>query len=200
MLKTRANIVTTVNPKVNEFLTLLQDPEVYDVFKSMIVQTLSDPEGCQLIQRVSNIEKHLGADDDYCIGKDIFNDDKEVLMTIPEQFSLISSRIEEVSIPVLHETVFSGNETDVRARFLKEYVSEYDMRNGKRFVTSQEVQAFLLGEDTKKGLPEEHRTTAKAARKVASDVMKRASDMFSECLILTKNKKGLNVIEYTEKR
>lgn len=188
-------MIQPVNPRVQEFLTLLQDPEVYDVFKTLVLQALTDPEGSQLIQRVSNIEKHLGADDDYCVGKDIFNDDKEVLMTIPEQFSLLSERINDASIPVLKETIFSGNGTEVRARFLKEKLQDVDYRNGKKFLNSKEVQGFLLRE-----VPEEHRTTDKAARKVANDVMKRAVELFPESMILTKNKKGLNVIVLIEKR
>ncbi|WP_162198133.1 hypothetical protein, partial [Methanosarcina mazei] len=96
---------------------------------------------------------------------------------------------------VLKETIFSGNGTEVRARFLKEKLQDVDYRNGKKFLNSKEVQGFLLRE-----VPEEHRTTNKAARKVANDVMKKAFEMFPESMILTKNKKGLNVIEFIEKR
>lgn len=188
-------MIQPVNPRVQEFLTLLQDPEVYDVFKTLVLQALTDPEGCQLVRRVANIEKHLGADDDYCICEDPFNDDREVMLTIPEQLSLLSERINDASLPVLKETIFSGNGTEVRARFLKEKLQEVDYRNGKKFLNSKEVQGFLLRE-----VPEEHRTTDKAARKVANDVMKRAVELFPESMILIKNKKGLNVIELIEKR
>ena len=188
-------MIQPVNPRVQEFLTLLQDPEVYDVFKTLVLQALTDPEGCQLVRRVANIEKHLGADDDYCIYEDPFNDDREVMLTIPEQLSLLSERINDASLPVLKETIFSGNGTEVRARFLKEKLQDVDYRNGKKFLNSKEVQGFLLRE-----VPEEHRTTDKAARKVANDVMKKAFEMFPESLLLTKNKKGLNVIELIEKR
>ena len=81
-------------------------------------------------------------------------------MPITEMIDLISGRIEDVSLPVLKETVFSGNETEVRARLLKDHLPDVDMRNGKRFLTSQEVQKFLLYE-----IDEAHRTTEKAARK-----------------------------------
>ena len=188
-------MIQPVNPRVQEFLTLLQDPEVYDVFKTLVLQALTDPEGCQLVRRVANIEKHLGADDDYCIYEDPFNDDREVMLTIPEQLSLLSERINDASLPVLKETIFSGNGTEVRARFLKEKLQEVDYRNGKKFLNSKEVQGFLLRE-----VPEEHRTTDKAARKVANDVMKKAVELFPESMTLTKNKKGLNVIEFIEKR
>ena len=183
------------NPKVKEFLKLLQDPEVYPVFQSMVMQVLTDPEGPQLIRRVKNIERHLGANDDWCVWEDVEGEGREVLMPITEMIDLISGRIEDVSLPVLKETVFSGNETEVRARLLKDHLPDVDMRNGKRFLTSQEVQKFLLYE-----IDEAHRTTEKAARKVANDVMKKAFEMFPESLILTKNKKRLNVIEFIEKR
>ena len=183
----------SANSKVQEFLTLLQDPEVYDVFKTLVLQALTDPEGCQLVRRVANIEKHWAQME--CMSEDPFNDDREVMLTIPEQLSLLSERINDASLPVLKETIFSGNETEVRARFLKEKLQEVDYRNGKKFLNSKEVQGFLLRE-----VPEEHRTTDKAARKVANDVMKKAFEMFPESLLLTKNKKGLNVIELIEKR
>lgn len=184
------------NPKVQEFLTLLQDPEVYSVFQSMVMQVLNDPDGPQIIRRVRNIERHLGADDDdWCVFEDVNGEDREVLMPLTDQFDLLYQRIEDVSLPVMKETFFSGNETEVRARLLKDHLPDVDMRNGKRFLTSQEVQKYLLHEIT-----EAHRTTEKAARKVANDVMKKAFEMFPESLILTKNKKRLNVIELLEKR
>lgn len=183
------------NPKVQEFITLLQDPEVYPVFQCMVMQVLTDQDGPKLIQRVKNIERHLGANDDWCVWEDVEGEGREVLMPITEMIDLISGRIEDVSLPVLKETVFSGNKTEVRARLLKDHLPDVDMRNGKRFLTSQEVQKFLLYE-----IDEAHRTTEKAARKVANDVMKKAFEMFPESLILTKNKKRLNVIEFIEKR
>lgn len=192
------------NPKVQEFLTLLQDPEVYPVFQEMVLKVLLDLEGCQLLRRVQNIEKHLGADEDYCIGEDLFQDDKEVVMTIPEQLALISERINDTSVPVLRETIFSGNSTEVRARFLKDALKEADERNAEKYFNSKEVQSFLLGREiprlSRYIIPEDQRTTEKAARKVANDVMKKAAEMFPEELILRKNSKGLNIIAMLKKR
>jgi hypothetical protein len=188
-------MIKTSNPKVVEFLTLLQDPEVYDVFKGMVMQVLTDPEGSQLIQRVSNIEKHLGADDDYCIGKDIFNDDKEVLMTIPEQFSLLSERVNDASIPVLKETVLvAGNETEVRARLLRDKLPSVSYRNGKKYMLGPEVQKFLLHE-----VPEEHRATEKGVRQAVIEVMRKAVEQFPNEVRIGKNNKKRNYIEYIEK-
>ncbi len=187
-------MVVQANPKVQEFLTLLKEPEVLDVLKGIVVQVLTDPDYL-VLKRISNIEHHLGADDDYCLWEDSFHEDKRVMHPMPEQISLLTSLINDTSIPILHETVFSGNETEVRARLLKDKLPEVQMRNGSRFMDSKEVRSFLLHEVT-----ETHRTTEKAARKVSNDVMKKAIEMFPETVKLTKNKKGLNIIILMEKR
>jgi hypothetical protein len=185
------------NPKVQEFLTLLQDPEVYSVFQEMVLKVLLDPEGCQLLRRVQNIEKHLGADEDYCIGEDLFQDDKEVVMTIPEQLSLISERINDNAIPILHEKetiVLSANETEVRARLLveKKLVS-VPLVNGKRYMLGPEVQKYLLHE-----IPEEHRATEKSVRQASIEVMKKALELFPNKVRIGKNSKKRNFIEYKD--
>lgn len=186
------------NHKVQEFLTLLQDPEVYSVFQEMVLKVLLDSEGCQLLRRVQNIERHLGADDDYCIGEDIFNDDKEVVMTIPEQLSLISERINDNAIPVLHEKetiVLSANETEVRARLLVEKkLMNVSLKNGKRYMLGPEVQKFLLNE-----IDEGHRSTKKNVRQTSIEVMKKALELFPDKVRIGKNEKKRNFIEYIEK-
>lgn len=196
MLKTGAPIVTTVNTDVEQILTLLKNPIVYETIKSIVLQTLTDTEGCQLVQRVSNIEKHLGADEDYCIGKDIFNDDKEVLMTVPEQFSLLAERINDASIPVLKETVLvTANETEVRARLIRDYIRSVPERNGKRYMLGPELQKYMLSEK----FPSEHRPTEKGVRQASIDVMKKVVEQFPNEVRMGKNSKKRNFIEYIEK-
>ena len=209
--------------KERQFLDLWNDPELKPVIESQIGKYLLSDAGrsiisdvffsmlgdTRLLKRVGLLEAYTGLDvDSHCVGSDwewdnmepvekMMNKEKRktVLQPLPDQLALLSERINDASLPVLRETVFSGNETEVRARLLKDHLSDVDMRNGKRFLTSQEVQKYLLHEIT-----EAHRTTEKAARKVANDVMKKAFEMFPESLILTKNKKRLNVIELLEKR
>ena len=196
------------NPKVQELLTLLEDPEVQDSLNLIIYKFLTSPQ-YEILKKLALVMDFNGLDvEKHCVGSDwewdnmepvekMMNKEKRktVLQPLPDQLALLSERINDASLPVLRETVFSGNETEVRARLLKDHLSDVDMRNGKRFLTSQEVQKYLLHEIT-----EAHRTTEKAARKVANDVMKKAFEMFPESLILTKNKKRLNVIELLEKR
>jgi hypothetical protein len=164
----------------------------------------------RLLKRVGLLEAFTGLDvDSHCVGSDweweemssvereMYQENKKIVVQpLNAQLSLIADRINDVSLPVLKETVIlSANETEVRARLLKDHLPDVDMRNGKRFLTSQEVQKYLLYE-----IDEAHRTTEKAARKVANDVMKKAFEMFPESLLLTKNKKRLNVIVFVEKR
>ncbi len=209
--------------KERQFLDLWNDPELKPVIESQIGKYLLSDAGrsiisdvffsmlgdTRLLKRVGLLEAYTGLDvDSHCVGSDweweemssvereMYPENKKIVVQpLNAQLSLIADRINDASLPVLRETVFSGNETEVRARLLKDHLPDVGMRNGKRFLTSQEVQKYLLYE-----IDEAHRTTEKAARKVANDVMKKAFERFPESLILTKNKKRLNVIEFVEKR
>lgn len=222
-MTSKPGILLMGSSKERQFLDLWNDPELKKVIESQIGKYLLSDAGrsiisdvfysmlgdTRLLKRVGLLEAYTGLDvDTHCVGSDweweemssvereMYPENKKIVVQpLNAQLSLIADRINDASLPVLRETVFSGNETEVRARLLKDHLSDVDMRNGKRFLTSQEVQKYLLHEIT-----EAHRTTEKAARKVANDVMKKAFEMFPESLILTKNKKGLNVIELLEKR
>jgi len=222
-MTSKPGILLMGSSKERQFLDLWNDPELKKVIESQIGKYLLSDAGrsiisdifysmlrdTRLLKRVGLLEAYTGLDvDTHCVGSDweweemsmieremCPENKKIVVQPLNAQLSLIADRINDASLPVLRETVFSGNETEVRARLLKDHLSDVDMRNGKRFLTSQEVQKFLLYE-----IDEAHRTTEKAARKVANDVMKKAFEMFPESLILTKNKKRLNVIELIEKR
>lgn len=222
-MTSKTGILLMGSSKERQFLDLWNDPELKPVVENQIGKYLLSDTGrsiisdvfysmlgdTRLLKRVGLLEAFTGLDvDSHCVGSDweweemstiereMYPENKKIVVQpLNAQLSLIADRINDASLPVLRETVFSGNETEVRARLLKDHLSDVDMRNGKRFLTSQEVQKYLLHEIT-----EAHRTTEKAARKVANDVMKKAFEMFPESLILTKNKKRLNVIELLEKR
>ena len=222
-MTSKTGILLMGSSKERQFLDLWNDPELKPVVENQIGKYLLSDTGrsiisdvfysmlgdTRLLKRVGLLEAFTGLDvDSHCVGSDweweemstiereMYPENKKIVVQpLNAQLSLIADRINDASLPVLRETVFSGNETEVRARLLKDHLPDVDMRNGKRFLTSQEVQKYLLHEIT-----EAHRTTEKAARKVANDVMKKAFEMFPESLILTKNKKRLNVIELLEKR
>jgi hypothetical protein len=223
LMTSKPGLLLMGSSKERQFLDLWNDPELKPVVENQIGKYLLSDTGrsiisdvfysmlgdTRLLKRVGLLEAFTGLDvDSHCVGSDweweemstiereMYPENKKIVVQpLNAQLSLIADRINDASLPVLRETVFSGNETAVRARLLKDHLPDVDMRNGKRFLTSQEVQKYLLHEIT-----EAHRTTEKAARKVANDVMKKAFEMFPESLILTKNKKRLNVIELLEKR
>jgi len=222
-MTSQMGILLMGSSKEKQFLDLWNDPELKPVIENQIGKYLLSDAGksiisdvfysmlgnTRLLKRVGLLEAYTGLDiDSHSVGADweweemnslereMYPENKKIVVQpLNAQLSLLSERINDASIPILKETVFSGNETEIRARFLKDHLSEVDMRNGKRFLTSQEVQKYLLHEIT-----EAHRTTEKAARKVANDVMRKAFEMFPESLILTKNKRRLNVIEFLGKR
>jgi hypothetical protein len=224
LMTSKPGLLLMGSSKERQFLDLWNDPELKPVIESQIGKYLLSDAGrsiisnvfysmlgeTRLLKRVGLLEAYTGLDvDTHCVGSDweweemssvereMYPENKKIVVQpLNAQLSLIADRINDVSLPVLKETVIiSANETEVRARLLKDHLPDVDMRNGKRFLTSQEVQKFLLYE-----IDEAHRTTEKAARKVANDVMKKAFEMFPESLILTKNKKRLNVIVFVEKR
>ncbi len=222
-MTSKTGILLMGSSKERQFLDLWNDPELKPVVENQIGKYLLSDTGrsiisdvfysmlgdTRLLKRVGLLEAFTGLDvDSHCVGSDweweemstiereMYPENKKIVVQpLNAQLSLIADRINDASLPVLRETVFSGNETEVRARLLKDHLPDVGMRNGKRFLTSQEVQKYLLYE-----IDEAHRTTEKAARKVANDVMKKAFERFPESLILTKNKKRLNVIEFIEKR
>jgi hypothetical protein len=198
----------TVNPKVQEFLSLLQDPAVKDVLDLMFMQFLTSPE-INLVSKVGLLMDFNGLDvKKDCVGWDWEWDDmddverimykdkkKNVLQPLPDQLSLLSERINDASLPVLKETVLvAGNETEVRARLLKEKLSSIPYKNGKKCMLGTDVQKFLLHE-----IEEEHRPPEKGVRQAALDVMKKAVEQFPDEVRLKKTERKRNVIEYIEK-
>jgi hypothetical protein len=208
--------------KISQLKMLINDPELQsfiDDYTDLFLQSergetilinffLKMLKSTQLLQRAELVESFTGLDvDQHCVGEDWEWEDmtpaerrmypekkKTVIQSLQAQLQQMNNRIEDASIPVLKETVLiAGNETEIRARLLRNRLPEVEYRNGMRFMNSQEVQKFLLQE-----VPIEHRTKHSAARKIAYDVMKKAHEMFPEILQLHKNKKGLNVIKFFE--
>jgi hypothetical protein len=143
--------------------------------------------------RVTNLEKHLGANDNYCIWEDLDYEDREPLQPIYEQFSLLSDRINDTSIPVLKETVYAGNITTIRRKFFRDWLKDSPLKNGLRQRDSRETKQFFLTE-----IQDEYKATTKNADKVVFDVFHGEN---SEGYIrLTKNKKRLSVAVYLEKQ
>lgn len=208
--------------KERQFLDLWNDPELKPVIESQIGKYLLSDAGrsiisdvfysmlgdTRLLKRVGLLEAFTGLDvDTHCVGSDweweemstiereMYPENKKIVVQpLNAQLSLIADRINDVSLPVLKETVIlSANETEVRARLLKEKLASTPYKNGKKFMLGTEVQKFLLHE-----IAEEHRATEKGIRQTAKDVMKKAVEQFPNEVRLGKNEKKRNFIEYIE--
>lgn len=197
------------NPKVQELLTLMKDPEVQEVMNLMFYKFLTSPQ-YQILKKIALVMDFNGLDvDKHCVGSDwewdnmepfeqVMNKDKKktVLQPIPDQLALLSERINDASLPVLRETILvDGNKTEVRARLLRDKLSNIPYRNGKKFMLGTEVQKFFLSEEVR----EDQRIKKKGIRQSAMDVMRKAVEQFPDEVRLGKNDKNRNFIEYIER-
>jgi hypothetical protein len=180
-----------MSSEVTQFISLLQKEEVYNIFKQLVHKVLTDPD-FYILKRLSNIETHLGADESYCIIEDLFNEDKEPMQPLLEQVSVLSTRIDDSSLPVLKEIVYSGNKTMIRRKIFRDRLKDVPLMNGLHQMDSQQAQKLFLND-----VPEEYKANKKNAKKVVFDVFKAEEE--DGYIKLIKNKKRLNVAIYLEK-
>lgn len=186
-----------VNEKIQQFLKLLEYPEVQEAMNKKFEEYLQnlglDKAITRAHRRIDLIEEHLGADEEYCIIKDLDYGEREPRKKVTEQFAQFAAIINN-SCQTTEVVMVAGNVTEIRARLLKEKLFSVNPRNGKRFMVSSEIASFLLKE-----VAEEYKTTEIAARKAALDTMKKALEMYPNELRETKAKKrNAKVIEYID--
>lgn len=189
--------------RIEEFCRLIQFPEVQEVLKNIVRSSLVES---NVFTRLNLIEAHLGADESYCIGRDLvyeagiseYDDEREPLKTIPEQMAHIYEVIESKET-VIETTVLGGNKTETRARLLFDFIKTVPYVNGKRFMKGPDVSRWLLN-----GIEEGLRTTKTGARQAAKDVMEKTKELYPDEIsynpeALSRNhKRAYNVIEYIE--
>lgn len=182
--------------KIQEFLRMLEYPEVQEamnkIFESYLQSMGLERAVSKAHTRLDLIEEHLGADDDYCIVKDLEYGEREPLIKITDQLASIRNN----SCQTTEVVMVAGNVTEIRARLFKEKITITDMRNGKRFMNSPEIASFLLND-----VPDEYKAyTKSAASKAAFDVMRKALEMYPDELREGRAKRrGAKVIEYIER-
>ena len=144
--------------------------------------------------RLDLIEEHLGADDDYCIVKDIDYGEREPRIKVVDQFKQFAATINN-SCQAKEVVMVAGNVTEIRARLLKEKLSSAT-KVTERFMTSPQIASFLLND-----VPEEYKACSKgAASKAAFDVMRKVLEMFPDDFREAKAKRrGAKVLECIEK-
>ena len=187
----------TVEERIHEFIKLLEYPEIQEALNKRFEMYL---QSMGIVKAVSNaharldlIEEHLGADDDYCIVKDLEYGEREPRMKIPEQIAVLAASIND-GCKTSEVVMVAGNVPEIRARLLKEKLASAT-KVTEKFMTSPEVADFLLND-----VPDEYKACSKsAASKAAFDVMKKALEMFPDELREARAKKRrAKVIEYIE--
>lgn len=190
--------------RIEEFTRLLQYPEVQEVIKDIVRNTLNE---CNVFTRLNLIEEHLGADDYHCVGRDIdfesgfseYEEEREPLKRIPDQVASIYEAIDSKET-VVETTILGGNKTETRARLLLDKLKVTPFVNGKRFLKGPDVAKWLLNEvDT------ELKTTKTGARQASKDVMQKCKELFPNEILYNSeetsrnHKRVNNIIEYIER-
>lgn len=211
--------------KEKQFSDMLEDPELQPLLERKVAQILKTKTIDGLLEEIifqklsengvlgsiELLKQFAGVfPDTHCIGEDWEWDEmdsverrmypekkKIVVQPLQAQLLQLQERIDDASIPVLHEkeTVFiSLNETEVRARLLvEEKLISVAEKNGKKYMLGTDVQKYLLHE-----IPEEHRATEKSVRQASIEVMKKALELFPNKVRIGKNSKKRNYIEYID--
>lgn len=169
--------------KIQQLLMLLKDPEVQPVFRMYVENILATSE-LKILKRLADVETALGLNDFAD-----FEDEQE--MSIPEQISLLSERIDSITeptgqAPIEEPANMPTSKTEIRAVALVEHLKTMPERNHAVFLTSREIMDFL-----KDNLPEECRVNSKVKnpRQIKKDVIEKAVEMYPE-VFTSKRKTG----------
>lgn len=170
--------------KVKQFLLLLKDPDVQSVFQLFVEKILATSD-LKILKRLAAVETALGLNDFAD-----FEDEQE--MSIPEQISLLSERIDNITEPVVQGPIeepvnIPTSKTEIRAFELVEHLKEKPERNHEIFMTSREIMDFL-----KYNIPEEYRINknVKNPRQIKKDVLEKAREMYPDKIFLSKKRSG----------
>jgi hypothetical protein len=157
-------------------------PDVQVWFNNMLLTSELKP-----IKRISEIEKVTG---NYS-----FEEWEEHEPTLPEQINQLANRLEhpldkatesiKIELPIIPETTLE-HKACALVEHLKEKVKP---RNNEVFLNSQEIITFLKDE-----IPEDLRLKdIKNPRQVKKDILEKAVKLFSNSVMIIKNKSGNKV-------
>lgn len=178
--------------KVEEFIGLLQYPEVQECLKEIISNCMHES---AIFIRLDLIEENLGADEFHCVGRDIafergfskYDEEREPLQTIMERIAQVYKAFDTMHFTGETKPALEINTlTDIRVRLLLEKLESIAPRFGERYMTSKEVGDFIQNE-----IDEEFRYDGKGnPREVRSKLMKYAVKKFPTKVKMGKSKKG----------
>ena len=120
--------------KINQFLTLMKDPDVQPTFRTYIENILATSE-LNILKRLAATETILGLND----YSNFENEERG--LTIPEQLSLLAERIDSVTEPIQREPIPESGpilttKTEIRAHLLVEHLKHnVQERSGGKFIS-----------------------------------------------------------------
>ncbi len=184
-VSTRSIFRTSKTEKINQFLTLIKDPEIQPFFRNYIENIIATSD-LQILKRLAAVETLLGLDD----YSDFENEEHKI--TIPEQLSILAERIDNVIEPVSRESIpepvpILTSKTEIRAHLLVEHLKNDVLeRQGSKFISSKEIIHFLKNE-----IPIDYRVgDIQNIRKLKKDVFKKARKMYPDNVFLNKKTSG----------
>ena len=187
-MSTEAVFGSSKSEKINQFLTLMKDPDVQPTFRTYIENILATSE-LNILKRLKVIETLLELND-YPI------DDGEAESTIPKQISLLSNQMKEVIktnnkqsiMEPISESVHIGmSKTTARAILLFKDVIEVASEGKDQIVIgSQEIKNYL----TTHIQPEYRVGDVSNFRKVKKDVLTTLKKLLPDNVLLDKKKHG----------
>jgi hypothetical protein len=176
------------NEKINQFLTLMKDPDVQPTFRMYIENVLATSE-LNILKRLKVIEKMLELND-YPI------DDDEAESTIPKQISLLSNQIKEFTkmnnkqtiITPIPESIHIGmSKTTARAISLYKDMIEVAIEGKDQIVIgSREIKNYLTNHIE----PEYRVGNVSNFRKVKRDVLTTLKKLLPDNVLLNRNQHG----------
>ena len=184
-VNTRSIFRTSKTEKINQFLMLMEDPELQPFFRNYIENIIATSD-LQILKRLTAVETLLGLND----YSDFENEEREI--TIPEQLSILAERIDNVTEPAPREPIpepvqILTSKTEIRAHLLVEHLKNDVLeRQGSKFIGSKEVVHFLKNE-----IPIDYRVgDIQNIRKVKKDVFEKARKMYPDNVLLNKKTTG----------
>jgi hypothetical protein len=163
--------------KVNQFLALLQDPDIKPVLNLYLEGFLATSE-LKILKRLAALEQVLG------LNNMDLSDEHE--LTIPEQLNILAARIDNTQVvnkPPVEPENSPVTKTENRAFLLVEKLKSL---RSKKHLDSTEIIQFL-----KYGIDERFRAKdGQNVRQIKKEVLKKAENLFKGEIELNKRKHG----------
>jgi len=168
---------TAKEDKVNQFLALLQDPDIKPVLNLYLENFLATSE-LKILKRLAALEQVMGLNN--------MDLSEEHELTIHEQLTILADRIDNTQVvnkPAVEPENNPVTKTENRAYLLVEKLKSL---RSKKFLDSAEIIQFL-----KYGIEERFRAKdGQNVRQIKKEVLEKAENMFNGEVELNKRKQG----------